>query len=123
MFSAPNYCGSYKNKGAVILLKNQEMKIKQYKAVTEPYRLDDSGKLDGITWSLPFLADKIGECLEDILTRAVVTDLSMEKTKSTVEFELLAKQIKEGKMLSDQDQKIFTQGMLANRLNNVALFN
>ena len=113
MFSAPNYCGSYKNKGAVILLKNQEMKIKQYKAVTEPYRLDDSGKLDGITWSLPFLADKIG----------VVTDLSMEKTKSTVEFELLAKQIKEGKMLSDQDQKIFTQGMLANRLNNVALFN
>ena len=47
----------------------------------------------------------------------------MEKTKSTLEFELLAKQIKEGKMLSDQDQKVFTQTMLANRPNNVALFN
>ncbi len=47
----------------------------------------------------------------------------MEKTKSTVEFELLAKMFKEGKTLSDTDKSAFTQGMLANRLNNVALFN
>jgi serine/threonine-protein phosphatase 2B catalytic subunit len=28
VFSAPNYCGSYKNKAAVVLLNNGEMKIK-----------------------------------------------------------------------------------------------
>ena len=31
VFSAPNYCGSYKNKGAVILIENDKMNIKQYK--------------------------------------------------------------------------------------------
>jgi len=33
VFSAPNYCGSYKNKGAVILIENDKMNIKQYKDV------------------------------------------------------------------------------------------
>ena len=28
IFSAPNYCGSYKNKGAVILIENDKMNIK-----------------------------------------------------------------------------------------------
>ena len=28
VFSAPNYCGSYKNKGAVILIENDKMNIK-----------------------------------------------------------------------------------------------
>ena len=28
VFSAPNYCGSYKNKGAVVLIENGSMFIK-----------------------------------------------------------------------------------------------
>lgn len=31
VFSAPNYCGSYKNKGAVVLIEKGSMYIKQYK--------------------------------------------------------------------------------------------
>ena len=30
VFSAPNYCGSYNNKGAVILLQDNAMKLKTY---------------------------------------------------------------------------------------------
>ena len=33
VFSAPNYCNSYKNKGAVILIEDDKMNIKQYKDV------------------------------------------------------------------------------------------
>ena len=28
VFSAPNYCGEYRNKGAVILIENEKMNIK-----------------------------------------------------------------------------------------------
>jgi len=67
VFSAPNYCGSYKNKGAVILIENDKMNIKQYKDVEQPFHLP--GGLDLFTWSLPFLSDKIGEMLEHLIVK------------------------------------------------------
>jgi len=30
VFSAPNYCGSYKNKGAVVIIDEDQMFIKQF---------------------------------------------------------------------------------------------
>ena len=39
VFSAPKYCGTYDNKGAVILLENDKMNIKQYKDVPHPFYL------------------------------------------------------------------------------------
>ena len=42
VFSAPNYCGSYKNKGAVILLEQGNFFIKQYSETEEPYKLPDN---------------------------------------------------------------------------------
>lgn len=30
IFSAPNYCGSYNNKAAVLILKNNNLQLKQY---------------------------------------------------------------------------------------------
>lgn len=65
VFSAPNYCGSYKNKGAVVLIENLKMSIKQYKEVAQPYYLPKN--IDLFAWSLPFLADKIGEMMENAL--------------------------------------------------------
>ena len=67
VFSAPNYCGSYKNKGAVILIENDKMNIKQYKDVEQPFNLPNN--LDLFSWSLPFLADKIGEMMDHLLTK------------------------------------------------------
>ena len=65
VFSAPNYCGSYSNKGAVILIENEKMNIKQYKDVDHPFHLP--GNIDLFTWSLPFLAEKISEMLFNIV--------------------------------------------------------
>ena len=65
VFSAPNYCGSYKNKGAVILIENDKMNIKQYKNVEHPFHLPND--MDLFTWSLPFMSEKINEMLLNIL--------------------------------------------------------
>lgn len=67
VFSAPNYCGSYKNKGAVILIENDKMNIKQYKDVEQPFHLP--GNLDLFSWSLPFLVDKIAEMMDYLLMK------------------------------------------------------
>lgn len=65
VFSAPNYCGTYSNKGAVILIENDKMNIKQYKDVDHPFHLP--GDIDLFTWSMPFLAEKITEMLYSIV--------------------------------------------------------
>jgi serine/threonine-protein phosphatase 2B catalytic subunit len=65
VFSAPNYCGSYNNKGAVIVIENERMNIKQYKDVDHPFHLP--GDIDLFTWSMPFLAEKITDMLFNIV--------------------------------------------------------
>ena len=57
IFSAPNYCGSYDNKAAVLILKKGNLQLKQYQEYEAPYRLPDN--LNLISWSMPFLAEKI----------------------------------------------------------------
>ena len=87
VFSAPNYCGSYKNKGAVILIENDKMNIKQYKDVEQPFNLPNG--LDLFSWSLPFLADKIGEMMDHLLKKNEVVDRSsikIAKQSSEVEW-------------------------------------
>ena len=77
IFSAPNYC-SHQNKGAVILIENDKMNIKQYKEVVQPFKLPS--KLNGLTWSLPFLIDKVHEMLEHLLTQSTLKgDLKMAR--------------------------------------------
>lgn len=65
VFSAPNYCGTYSNKGAVILIENDKMNIKQYKDVDHPFHLP--GDIDLFSWSIPFLAEKVTEMLFSIV--------------------------------------------------------
>ena len=64
VFSAPNYCGEYGNKGAVILLENENLNVKQYGAVEGPFHLPDN--LDLFQWSIPFLLEKVTDCMETI---------------------------------------------------------
>ena len=66
VFSAPNYCGSYLNKGAVILLENGGMNIKQYQESKEkPFSLPNG--MDLFSWSLPFIVDKVTQILDHIV--------------------------------------------------------
>lgn len=90
VFSAPNYCGSYKNKGAVILIEDQKMNIKQYKDVAQPFNLPQG--MDLFSWSLPFLADKLGEMMENIMNRSKMVPkdkLKLAKQSSDVDFKLI----------------------------------
>lgn len=66
VFSAPNYGGNQGNKGAVILIENEKMNIKQYKNVEHPFHLPDD--IDLFQWSIPFLVDKITEMLTNVAT-------------------------------------------------------
>jgi serine/threonine-protein phosphatase 2B catalytic subunit len=67
VFSAPNYCGSYSNKGAVIVIENERMNIKQYKDVDHPFHLPNN--IDLFSWSLPFIGEKISDMLTHIITQ------------------------------------------------------
>jgi hypothetical protein len=65
------------------------MKVKQYKAVVEPYRLE--GGLNALTWSIPFLAIKVTELLEMMLKRVSNTARvpGQQLSKTEVEFDIL----------------------------------
>ena len=73
VFSAPNYCGEYHNKGAVILIENDKMNIKQYKDVEHPFHLPQG--MDLFKWSVPFLIEKIGDMMEHLMSRSRAADI------------------------------------------------
>lgn len=73
IFSAPNYCGSYNNKAAVLILKNNNLQLKQYQETEAPYRLPDN--LNLFSWSMPFLGEKVTHMLYNILRNCSPSEL------------------------------------------------
>lgn len=76
VFSAPNYCGSYDNKAAVLVLKNNNLHVKQYKEVDAPYRLPIGTNL--ISWSIPFIVEKVTSMLYAILKVCSQSELDQD---------------------------------------------
>ena len=70
IFSAPNYCGSYHNKGAVLVLDSNKIGIKQYHEVDHPYHFeknkDTNHEMDLFEWSFPLIAQKVSEMIKSI---------------------------------------------------------
>lgn len=79
IFSAPNYCGTYKNRAAVLILKNSNLQMKQFSAVETPFNLPDG--MDLFTWSLPFLSEKVNLMLNEILNNCTLAELRQNKNE------------------------------------------
>lgn len=67
IFSAPNYCGYYENKAAVLIIDKGNLSLKQYEESEPPYRLPDN--MDVFSWSVPFLAEKVTSILVGLLKK------------------------------------------------------
>ena len=73
IFSAPNYCGSYKNKASVLILRGGSLQLKQYSDTQPPYQLPEG--LDLFSWSLPFLAEKVTSMLYHLVKRCTSEEM------------------------------------------------
>ncbi|KAF8291334.1 putative serine/threonine protein phosphatase [Trypanosoma cruzi] len=60
VFSAPNYCDTFDNKGAVLRIEGKKVDVTQFFSSPHPYILPNH--LNGFHWSFPFLM----ECLHDV---------------------------------------------------------
>lgn len=89
IFSAPNYCGYYDNKGAILILDDGNLQLKQYSETEHPYHLPDD--LNIFSWSLPFLAEKVLSMLNTIIKKCT-SDGEDEEDKEKVDLmELMQK--------------------------------
>ena len=65
IFSAPNYCDSYNNKGAILKLSDNTLNIQQYTFTPHPYNLPNF--LNIFSWSIPFVIEKTLEMVNYLL--------------------------------------------------------
>ena len=81
VFSAPNYCNVYNNRGAVILVSEGNFNVQGYNSHAAPYYLPK--KKDLFEFSMKFLGAKILDMFRHIMNKAesIIDDETDEKQK------------------------------------------
>jgi serine/threonine-protein phosphatase 2B catalytic subunit len=83
VFSAPNYCDIYHNKGAIIKFIDGNLHIIQYNYSEHPYILPNFMNL--FTWSVPFVVEKILQILHKVLGRKDLENKEQNLKKSKLD--------------------------------------
>jgi diadenosine tetraphosphatase ApaH/serine/threonine PP2A family protein phosphatase len=117
VFSAPNYCDTYGNIGAVIHIKKGVLDIKQFHFQGHPYFLPNG--MDSVEWSISLVASKVTELFAH-LNR--LTEGISDHPLTPAEEESFQKLLKTGK-LNDfliKDHRISGSDLMASNLTNWA---
>ena len=80
IFSAPNYCDVYKNKGAIVQYTGKQFDIKLFTEADHPFVLPNFQ--DAFTWSLPFIIEKLSEILVFFLNQVSDEELHQNEEES-----------------------------------------
>lgn len=87
IFSAPNYCDRYGNKGAIAVLNDCKLNIKQFRAVEHPFTIPNHENL--FEWTFSFIVSKIKNIFSVILkpddSKAVIDEYTLDRLKEIVE--------------------------------------
>ena len=119
IFSAPNYCGYYDNKGSILILEDGNLQLKQYQETEPPYRLPDG--LNVFSWSLPFLAEKVSSMLYTIVKKCSNYDEEEDERRDDIDVAKLIKQ--DINNLPNEDSKKKKRMLIKGKIQSVAKIN
>ena len=77
VFSAPNYCDVYNNKGAFVKFLNNSINIQQCNFSPHPFILPNY--MNVFSWSIPFVSEKISEILVHIIKKKNEDDVEEQQ--------------------------------------------
>ena len=103
IFSAPNYCDSYKNKGAIIKFKDGALNIQQYVNSKHPYVLPDF--MDVFCWSIPFVIEKVMKMLQGVIKPTIRYNEDVDE-KALARLKELEESIAQNSMMTGEIERV-----------------